>query len=115
MRISDWSSDVCSSDLFLAPFAVQRLQFGDRLALAWIVGGELRHPDEQTPGLQPFVLIAGAVARLTQADEHATRRLGARHRRFKRSGGDQHGLGVALGMGVGSASCSDNGGLEEEN
>src|SRR3546814_2329501 len=70
MRISDWSSDVCSSDL----------------------------PDEQTPGLQPFVIIAGAVARIAGDDEHAQRRLGARHRRFKRSGGDQHVIGVAFGL-----------------
>src|SRR3546814_14542110 len=28
MRISDWSSDVCSSDLLIEPFAEQRLEGG---------------------------------------------------------------------------------------
>src|SRR3546814_9658698 len=48
MRISDWSSDVCSSDLFLTlpvPVSLHRgvnAQFDNRAA--WIIGGELHIP-----------------------------------------------------------------------
>src|SRR3546814_5134994 len=38
MRISDWSSDVCSSDLFLGPFVDQQ---DDQIDLGMVVGDRL--------------------------------------------------------------------------
>src|SRR3546814_15782428 len=49
MRISDWSSDVCSSDLFMAPFLIRvhGLSVEDAgllLALTYGVGGMIGMP-----------------------------------------------------------------------
>src|SRR3546814_3447633 len=49
MRISDWSSDVCSSDLLAAGIAVRHLVFGDAVG---IQAAELR------PGLEDDDVMA---------------------------------------------------------
>src|SRR3546814_12488166 len=54
MRISDWSSDVCSSDLF---------------ARAYQIAGVIAHPDENAPAAvrsyaQPQFIILGETARI---------------------------------------------------
>src|SRR3546814_6422657 len=59
MRISDWSSDVCSSDLFRVAFVgLGRLGFGlvDELAV------DLDPTDEQQAGLEAHTLLAGTLA-----------------------------------------------------
>src|SRR3546814_14094340 len=49
MRISDWSSDVCSSDLYMTaehhgvPLVEQFIKIGEQLLLPFIIGQCLRH------------------------------------------------------------------------
>src|SRR3546814_5503906 len=70
MRISDWSSDVCSSDLQAEPLCTAAREIGNRLASA-------RRGDEQNRwlyvagvcgvalGLFLYALLAGPIARWT--------------------------------------------------
>src|SRR3546814_14776327 len=70
MRISDWSSDVCSSDLFSKIHGVQRV--GDRqflqlvlnpCALAHPGGVDQAHVPHLALGIGPFPIDRDAVAR----------------------------------------------------
>src|SRR3546814_9886355 len=45
MRISDWSSDVCSSDLILAVF----IEIAAPLIIPWLDGIVAEHEDQQEP------------------------------------------------------------------
>src|SRR3546814_3239116 len=67
MRISDWSSDVCSSDLFLPDGCRQR--GGKIFARAYQIAGVIAHPDENAPAAvrsyaQPQFIILGETARI---------------------------------------------------
>src|SRR3546814_18987224 len=67
MRISDWSSDVCSSDLFLPDGCRQR--GGKIFARAYQIAGVIAHPDENASAAvrsyaQPQFIILGEKARI---------------------------------------------------
>src|SRR3546814_1276679 len=79
MRISDWSSDVCSSDLFLHPFEDQAKQ---RAAAVHIVREEVvemvaNRALGQARGLGARQPVLGLALKLRVADEHRQHHLAA--------------------------------------
>src|SRR3546814_10454228 len=71
MRISDWSSDVCSSDLAFAAFSqnlVQWRAFGDQRAYGMMMQGATRHFERAGYSLADAQLKASGVIGEAQAD-----------------------------------------------
>src|SRR3546814_19982104 len=75
MRISDWSSDVCSSDLFLEPL-LQRLHdlvpVAERLDRLHLLGRQIFFGD----GLQPFLRDVDGVLAIVGEQRSEERRVG---------------------------------------
>src|SRR3546814_9443025 len=67
MRISDWSSDVCSSDLMDEPRQDEKREisfFATMIAIFWSFIGLRRHTDyeKDVTGLNPvYVIVAGLI------------------------------------------------------
>src|SRR3546814_20814637 len=84
MRISDWSSDVCSSDLLTAAFAVERCLVGDdihRVAHASAIDARAVPDDRDDLALTLFGGITdefGAALFLDEIEPQFVRRLVAR-------------------------------------
>src|SRR3546814_5454893 len=70
MRISDWSSDVCSSDLFNPALSFRRCRLDGQEFLLGCIGGGLRVDQDDCPAEQGLILhrqAAGAsLHRMTQ-------------------------------------------------
>src|SRR3546814_1879785 len=58
MRISDWSSDVCSSDIHGGVFAQPDRQHGDVIGL-WRTVGETMHFGNQSPAMLQRAMAGG--------------------------------------------------------
>src|SRR3546814_1191494 len=71
MRISDWSSDVCSSDLFL----LHRPQQAARLVEIAVVGPTVERGEALLPGIRAAATVGGTIsarAVTRHADEERT-------------------------------------------
>ena len=55
MRESDWSSDVCSSDLLERYLEIEKIRFGDRLTVVMDIEDEVLSANVPTLLLQPLV------------------------------------------------------------
>src|SRR3546814_2895961 len=64
MRISDWSSDVCSSDLFVAPPAGEAWAVGARVAFVDEAAGDRAGPGIHVLVVAPHGEIGSAVVQL---------------------------------------------------
>src|SRR3546814_7114308 len=84
LRISDWSSDVCSSDLFAAAVHLAR-QLLDQRDLFGIVAHIAAEPRHELARAAPLIFIDAPVLFLQPDREAAERRLGARDRGVDRS------------------------------
>src|SRR3546814_12099972 len=71
MRISDWSSDVCSSDLFL----LHRPQQAARLVEIAVVGPTVERGEALLPGIRAAATVGGTISARAvprHADEERT-------------------------------------------
>src|SRR3546814_7989562 len=87
MRISDWSSDVCSSDLTYAVFMRRPVISAPRLALDWLaeIGRrrgvaftiDLRYPEGKWVGAgEPMFYVTGPLSQLAELETLLLQKLG---------------------------------------
>src|SRR3546814_19823926 len=87
MRISDWSSDVCSSDLHVVHVAEQGAAAGAHDALVDDVGGQFRRgvPEGDLHGIHDGADLRSEAPRVGKASVSMSRSRGSRYHSKKNS------------------------------